>query len=202
MKNVHFNIEGQADFYKPWGKLYTPGAELLIPVTDEFIVLGEQTGKIHATVSTGDWHEFKEYMACTYSDEAKKFDIHCEPGTAGWEHVLTFPEKNFYRLWKKDNSMWHSSATINGRPAQPFIAKNWSPKNWRIVISGVCSDICVAYAIAGFLARGYRVVVLVDLVRGLTQQMPEYANKHFAAQLKTKQLQLMTSKQFLNQRAA
>ena len=199
VKNLFTNIEGQGDFYMPWGVLYTPGAEKLIPKTNRFIKKAEQAGAIDFTLSTGDYHVEEEYVNCTYSDEGKNFPIHCVPGTKGFEHVIKFPVKNFARLWKKDNDMWHTSADINGKPAASVIAKSWDPLEWRIVLSGLCSDICVAYAARGFLQRGYKVIVLTDLVQGYQQEMAEYAAENFAAYLATKQLCLMTSAQFIKE---
>jgi len=202
MKTLFVHIEGQADFYMPWGVLYTPGAEKLIPVTDRFIEQAVKGGAINHTLSTGDYHVEQEYLDCTYSDEGKSFPLHCVPGTPGFKHVIKFPAKNMTRLHKKDTSMWHQSATINNMPAQKIIAAKWSPMNWDIVMGGLCSDICVAYAAKGFMDRGYNVTILTDLVQGYQQEMPEYAAENFAEYLARKQLRLMTSAQFIKQKTA
>ncbi|MCL2439088.1 MAG: isochorismatase family protein [Alphaproteobacteria bacterium] len=201
------HIEGQNDFMKAKGVLGSQGAEDLIEPTNRFVREGVRRKAFGHILTTGDYHVEEEYLACTYSPEGATYPHHCGPGTWGFEYAIDFPAKGPMRtqLWKKDTSMWHNSATINGKPAN--VEARFPKQKWKIVMGGVCTDICVELAFEQFLVRGYEVVILTDLVKGYQKEIAQVVAEGgvipggYQKYIATGQLRLMTSEQFIAENA-
>lgn len=206
MKNLLTIIDMQYDFVMPDGRLSLNCPEIIKPFNG-FI---KRTGGIFdAIIATRDDHAAGEYENCTYSDEAKNFPMHCEVGTKGHKYAVKIPASNKLSwISKKDNDMWHRASRLCMRPyAETFnggmetnaITHLFSNSQWHVFIAGVASDICVKYAITGFLARGYKVSVLTDLTRGLNADMDAVAAQCYADCLRTGRLRLITSAEFIKE---
>jgi len=206
MKKLLTIIDMQYDFVMPDGKLSLNCPEIIKPFND-FI---KRAGKnFDAIIATRDDHVAGEYETCAYSDEATKFPMHCEVGTKGHEYLVKIPQSNKLSwVSKKDNDMWHRASRLSMRPyAETFdggmetnaITHLFSNTQWHVFVAGVASDICVKYAIDGFLSRGYKVSVLTDLTRGLNADMGAVAAQCYQDCLRTGRLRLSTSAQFINE---
>ncbi|MCL2748546.1 MAG: isochorismatase family protein [Alphaproteobacteria bacterium] len=192
MKKLLTIIDMQYDFVMPKGKLSLNCPQIVKPAN---VFVREHANKFDHILATRDDHIEPEYTECKYSDEAKKFPIHCEVGTQGHKWLIKMPANKVSWLGKKDNSMWHASANIDGT-GNANVPLKWNPAEWEMVLFGVASDICVAYAMDGFLKRGYSVTVLTDLCKGLFKEMDAVANETYVDYLKSGQLRLITSTQF------
>ena len=157
--NILHIVDMQYDFVAADGKLAVPGAYDLIQPANDF--LGRE--QMDLVIATFDTHDAKTYAA---SAEGKMFPPHCIRGTRGWQSVLDLP-KNTVRVMKDQFDVW-------GAPdAMKRALGHIKPAGAGVYVMGVASDFCVKYAIAGYLARGYSVTVLVDLCRGIERQMSD-----------------------------
>jgi nicotinamidase/pyrazinamidase len=84
-----------------------------------------------------------------------------------------------------------------GMPRDGFIDKMKADGVTTIVIFGHAADYCVRDAVAGYLARGFKVVLLLDLIRGISRDMATVVAQDFLAAFGSGQLTLTTSDQFL-----
>lgn len=173
-------VDMQNDFVMANGKLPVAGAESLIEPANEFL----RNVKFDKTIATFDTH-----CHATYNNtfESKLFPQHCIYGTKGWAlaiHLDKFKKvlKHQFDVWEKPNSM---QKALTG----------FDPKSTDVYVMGVASDFCVKYAIVGYLQRGYSVVVLQDLCRGINKQIDDVVKE-----FNNKNIKLITSAQLQNQR--
>ncbi len=97
-----------------------------------------------------------------------------------------------------------------GVPRDEWLASLGKPEDVPVVMGGVASDFCVKQAMKGYLDRGHKLIVLTDLVAGIGGDISEVksgnirdvASQLFASQLKSRQLELMTTTEFLTKVAA
>lgn len=175
-KRILHIVDMQNDFVLPNGKLSVPGADAIIKPTNEFLA----SNRFDKIIATFDTHYAKSYW---HSAESKQFPIHCVYGTHGWKLAINVPD--FTAVRKGRFSVWDSPRKIERQ------LDGFSPDNTDVFVIGVASDFCVRYAVDGYLKRGYRVVVISDLCRGIVNQIDAVA-KDF----NNKQLQIITTTEF------
>ena len=180
MKKLLHIVDMQNDFVMANGKLPVAGAESLIEPANEFL----RNVKFDTTIATFDTHYRETYKK---TEESKLFPPHCLYGTKGWDlaiHLDKFKKvlKHQFDVWEKPNSM---QKALTG----------FDPKSTDVYVMGVASDFCVKYAIVGYLQRGYSVVVLQDLCRGINKQIDDVVKE-----FNNKNIKLITSAQLQNQR--
>jgi nicotinamidase-related amidase len=73
-KTVFWEVDAQADFMLPGGKLYVPGAEKIIPNIERLVAAAIEAGAL--LVSSGDSHPEGD-------PEFERFPPHCLRGTSG-----------------------------------------------------------------------------------------------------------------------
>lgn len=170
---VFWEVDAQADFMLPGGKLYVPGAEKLLPnirrLTD-----AARHGRVFL-VSHGCYHTKED-------PEFAIFPPHCVQGTAGaklvpealTEKVVTVPNQaqaslpsdlSFYQqilLEKQTLDIFES------RHADELV-KRLGP-NVEFVVFGVVTEFCVRFAAKGLLERGRRVSVVRDAIETLNSE--------------------------------
>jgi nicotinamidase/pyrazinamidase len=167
---IFWEVDTQADFLLPGGKLYVPGAEKLLPnirrLTD-----AARHGRVFL-VSHGCYH--------TKNDpEFKTFPPHCVKGTPGAAYV---PEALTDRVVIVPND---PNAALPGdlsRYQQILLEKQTLdifesqhadelikrlPKEAEFVVFGVVTEYCVRLAAKGLLERGRRVRVAKDAIETL-----------------------------------
>ncbi|MGA8503180.1 MAG: isochorismatase family cysteine hydrolase [Candidatus Sulfotelmatobacter sp.] len=170
-RNVIFwEVDTQADFMLPGGKLYVPGAERLLPNIRRLTDAARQ-GRVFL-VSHGCFH--------TKDDpEFKTFPPHCIKGTAGSayvpeaqaEKVVTVPNEPTAAL-PRDLAQYQQilleKQTLDifeSRHADELVRR--LGKNAEFVVFGVVTEYCVRFAAKGLLERGRRVSVVKDAVETL-----------------------------------
>jgi nicotinamidase/pyrazinamidase len=173
---IFWEVDVQADFMLPGGKLYVPGAEKLLPnirrLTD-----AARLGQVFL-VSHGCFH--------TPNDpEFKIFPPHCVKGTAGAELV---PEALTERLVRVPNDanaklpedlskyqqILLEKQTLNifeSRHADALVSRLGSQAEF--VVFGVVTEYCVSFAAKGLIKRGRRVAVVQDAIETLKQEEGE-----------------------------
>ena len=170
---VFWEVDAQADFMLPGGKLYVPGAEKLLPNIRRLTDAARQ-GRVFL-VSHGCYH--------TKDDpEFAIFPPHCVQGTAGanlvpealTEKVVTVPNEAAASL-PPDLSRYQQilleKQTLNifeSRHADELVER-FGP-NVEFVVFGVVTEFCVRFAAKGLLERGRRVSVVRDAIETLNSE--------------------------------
>jgi nicotinamidase/pyrazinamidase len=170
---IFWEVDVQADFMLPGGKLYVPGAEKLLPNIRRLTDAARQ-GQVFL-VSHGCFH--------TPDDpEFKIFPPHCVKGTAGadlvaeavTEKVVRVPNDAEAKL-PEDLSRYQQilleKQTLNifeSRHADALVKRLGSQAEF--VVFGVVTEYCVSFAVKGLLERGRRVAVVQDAIETLKQE--------------------------------
>jgi nicotinamidase/pyrazinamidase len=193
---IFWEVDVQADFMLPGGKLYVPGAEKLLPNIRRLTDVARQ-GKVFL-VSHGCFH--------TPNDpEFKIFPPHCVKGTSGaelvpealTERVVRVPNDAEAKL-PEDLSRYQQilleKQTLNifeSRHADALVNRLGSDAEF--VVFGVATEYCVSFATKGLLERGRRVAVVEDAIETLKQE----DGNNTIAQLKQLGARLTTTDQAL-----
>jgi len=167
---IFWEVDCQADFLLPGGKLYVPGAEKLLPNIRRLTDAARQ-GRVFL-VSHGCFH--------TPDDpEFKTFPPHCVKGTAGadlvpealTEKVARVPNDPDAKL-PEDLSQYQQilleKQTLNifeSLHADALVERLGSHPEF--VVFGVVTEYCVSFAVSGLRARGRRVAVVRDAIETL-----------------------------------
>lgn len=177
---IFWEVDVQADFMLPGGKLYVPGAEKLLPNIRRLTDAARQ-GKVFL-VSHGCFH--------TPDDpEFSTFPPHCVKGTAGAELVAEALTEKAVRVpneaeakLPEDLSRYQQilleKQTLNifeSRHADALVQRLGSQAEF--VVFGVVTEYCVNFAVKGLLERGRRVAVVQDAIETLK---PEDGQKTIA----------------------
>lgn len=167
---IFWEVDVQADFMLPGGKLYVPGAEKRLPNIRRLTDAARQ-GKVFL-VSHGCFH--------TPDDpEFEIFPSHCVKGTAGAELV---PEALAGKVARIPNDadaklppdlteyqqILLEKQTLNifeSRHADELVQRLGDHAEF--VVYGVVTEYCVSFAAKGLLERGRRVAVVQDAIETL-----------------------------------
>ncbi|MGA2375458.1 MAG: isochorismatase family cysteine hydrolase [Candidatus Sulfotelmatobacter sp.] len=167
---VFWEVDTQADFMLPGGKLYVPGAERLLPNIRRLTDAARQ-GRVFL-VSHGCFH--------TQDDpEFKTFPPHCVKGTAGSAYVsealtgkvATVPNEPTAAL-PRDLAQYEQ-ILLEKQTLDIFESSHADElvkrlgKNAEFVVFGVVTEYCVRLAAKGLLERGRRVSVVEDAIETL-----------------------------------
>jgi nicotinamidase/pyrazinamidase len=193
---ILWEVDLQADFVLPGGKLYVPGAEKLLPNVKRLTDLARQ-GRVFL-VSHGDFHAPDDA-------EFKIFPPHCVKGTPGaelvpealTENVARVPNEAGARL-PEDLSPYRQILlekqtldVFESRHADALVERLGSRAEF--VVFGVATEYCVASAAKGLLKRGRRVAVVRDAIQALK---PEDGQKTIA-ELERRGARLATTTEIL-----
>lgn len=167
---VFWEVDTQADFMLPGGKLYVPGAERLLPNIRRLTNAARQ-GRVFL-VSHGCYH--------TKDDpEFKTFPPHCIKGTAGsayvpealTDKVVTVPNEPTAAL-PRDLAPYQQ-ILLEKQTLDIFESRHAAELLKRLrddaefVVFGVVTEYCVRLAAKGLLERGRRVSVVQDAIETL-----------------------------------
>ena len=177
---IFWEVDVQADFMLPGGKLYIPGAEKLLPnirkLTD-----AARRGEVFV-VSHGCFH--------TENDpEFKQFPPHCLKGSPGAEFVSEALAENFIRVENDvkarlpEDLSKYQQIVLEKQTLDIFETHHANDLVERLgttaefVVFGVVTEYCVSYAVKGLLKRKRRVTVVRDAIETMA---PEVGNKTLA----------------------
>jgi nicotinamidase/pyrazinamidase len=170
---VFWEVDTQADFMLPGGKLYVPGAERLLPNIRKLTNAARQ-GRVFL-VSHGCYHAKDD-------PEFQTFPPHCIKGTEGaafvpealTDKVVVVPN-DFSAVVPKDLSPYQQilfeKQTLDifaSRHANKFMKRFGDDVEF--VVFGVVTEYCVRLAAKGLLDRGRRVSVVEDAIATLKAQ--------------------------------
>jgi nicotinamidase/pyrazinamidase len=164
---IFWDVDTQADFMLPAGKLYVPGAEAIIPQLKRLTEHAAATGIL--VVGDVDAHR-------TSDPEFQVYPPHCLAGTPGAEKIpeTTLPRQ--YRIPNRKVSLppdllSYQQVMLEKQTLDVFDNPNTEALLERLgrgpefVLYGVVTECCVHLAAKGLLERGYRVSLVTDAIR-------------------------------------
>jgi nicotinamidase/pyrazinamidase len=171
---IFWDVDTQADFMLPGGKLYVPGAEKLIPNLKKLTDAARQ-GRVFII---GD--------ACTHTPEDPEFaqfPPHCIRGTPGAEII---PETRAEKVLFVPNRVGAAIPADLSEFQQVILEKHTldvfdTPNTEKVLervagftdadaefyVFGVVTEYCVRFAAKGLLERGRRVALVSDAIETL-----------------------------------
>ncbi len=174
---IFWDVDTQADFMLPGGKLYVPGAEKLIPKLKRLTDAARQ-GRVFII---GD--------ACTHSPddpEFAQFPPHCIRGTSGAEII---PETRAEKVLSVPNRAGAAIPADLSEFQQVILEKQtldvfdnpntekvlervsgFTDADAEIFVFGVVTEYCVRLAAKGLLDRGRRVALVRDAIETLNAE--------------------------------
>jgi nicotinamidase/pyrazinamidase len=174
---IFWDVDTQADFMLPGGKLYVPGAEKLIPNLNRLTEAARQ----ERVFIVGD--------ACTHAPddpEFERFPPHCVRGTPGAEII---PETRAKKVLVVPNRASAAVPADLSRFQQVILEKQtldvfdnpntekvlervagFTDADAEVFVFGVVTEYCVRLAAKGLLDRGRRVALVRDAVETLNAE--------------------------------
>ena len=193
---ILWEVDVQADFVLPGGKLYVPGAEKLLPNIQRLTDLARQ-GRVFL-VSHGDFHAPND-------PEFKIFPPHCVKGTAGADLVPEALTDRIARVSNQadarlpDDLSAYRQILLEKQTLDIFESRHADALVQRLgnraefIVFGVVTEYCVSFAAKGLLERGRRVAVVRDAIETLKAEDGQKAT----AELKRLGARLTTTDQVL-----
>lgn len=173
---VFWEVDTQADFMLPGGKLYVPDAEKIIPNLDRLVDMCRQ-GRVFL-VSTADAHSLDD-------PELREWPPHCLKGTPGAYIIpegralnrLVIPNQEASTI--PDDLSAYQQVTLEKNTLDAFDNPNtdsllarFTPegrpgfeRNPEFIVFGVVTECCVRIEVEGLLRRGHRVAVVTDAIQ-------------------------------------
>ncbi|HVZ15934.1 MAG TPA: isochorismatase family protein [Terriglobales bacterium] len=184
-----WDVDTQVDFLSPQGRLYVPGAELLIP----------KLARLTACAHTRHWPIISSACAHLPGDpELETYGPHCMVGTPGQQKIPATILPDHYvvpnRLIDSFPAKSYAQIIIEKQAFDVFTNPNTDAvlhqfgRSQGIVLYGVVTEICVAAAAYGLLDRGHRVALVRDAIRALdTEKAADFVEDflHSGGQLVT-----------------
>lgn len=168
---VFWDVDTQVDFMLPGGKLYVTGAETIIPKL-QALALYARANHI-PVISSADAHEPGD-------PEFEHFGEHCLVDTPGQQKLpeTLLPERLIIPKQRLDELPELAAAEqviIEKDKLDVFMNPNTDRvvnqlgSKLNVILYGVVTEICVAAAANGLLARGHEVYIVSDAVRHLDE---------------------------------
>jgi nicotinamidase/pyrazinamidase len=173
-KVIFWNVDTQADFVLPGGKLYVPRAEKLLPNL-ALLAGAARAGRVFM-VSSGDAHTPED-------PELRTWPPHCMRGTPGAAIVPeTLTEKYFVvpnraaaplpaALGGYQQAILEKQTlnVFDNPNADAVIARlaEITDRDAEFIVFGVVTEYCVNFAAKGLLDRGRRVAIVTDAIESL-----------------------------------
>jgi nicotinamidase/pyrazinamidase len=169
-KFILWEVDTQADFMLPGGKLYVPGAEKLLPNIRRLTDLARQDRAF--LVSHGCFHPPDD-------PEFKIFPPHCVKETAGAEFVAEALTEKVVRVPNDAEAQLpqdifaYQQILLEKQTLDVFQSRHADELVERLgdkaefLVFGVVTEFCVNFAAKGLLQRGRRVAVVQDAIETL-----------------------------------
>ena len=167
---VFWEVDTQADFMLPGGKLYVPGAEKRIANMGRLVDVA-RAGKVFL-ISSADQHAPND-------PEFARFPPHCVKGTSGAEilaelkapKIMSIPNDRDFSIPANLDEI--QQVVLEKQTLDVFDNPNTEkilgqfPATQEFVVFGVVTEFCVRLAAKGLLDRGRRVVIVTDAIETL-----------------------------------
>lgn len=167
---VLWEVDTQADFMLPGGKLYVPGAEKLLPRIQKLTDVA-RAGRSFL-VSHGCYHAPDD-------PEFKVFPPHCVKGTPGSAYVVQGLTDSVVRVPNEaaelPKDLWQSKQILLEKQTLDIFESRHAgtlvkrfPRHTEFMVFGVVTEYCVRLAAKGLLERGRHVSVVNDAIETLS----------------------------------
>jgi nicotinamidase/pyrazinamidase len=167
---IFWEVDVQADFMLPGGKLYVPGAEKILPNIRKLTDVARR-GQVFL-VSHGCFHPPDD-------EEFQQFPPHCVKGTPGAEFVKDGLTDDYVRVENNvaaklpEDLFKHQQIILEKQTLDIFETRHAHalvkrlPVDAEFVVFGVVTEYCVSCAVKGLLQRKRRVSVVKDAIETL-----------------------------------
>jgi nicotinamidase/pyrazinamidase len=166
---VLWEVDTQADFMLPGGKLYVPGAEKLLP----------RIQKLTDVVRAG--RSFLVSHGCYHAPDDPEFKVfppHCVKGTPGSAYVAQALTDSVVRVpndaAELPKDLWQSKQILLEKQTLDIFESRHAgslverfPRETEFLVFGVVTEYCVRLAAKGLLERGRKVSVIEDAIETL-----------------------------------
>jgi len=168
---ILWDVDTQADFMLPGGKLYVPGAEGIIPNLERLTRWAAASRVL--VVASADAHQPDD-------PEFQQYPPHCVAGTPGQKKIpetlltaeVVIPNRP---VEVPPNLTEFDQVIIEKQKFDVFTNPNidaimrqlGSPA--QVFVYGVVTEICVACAVRGLLDRGFKPALVTDAIRALDE---------------------------------
>src|ERR1700722_15523607 len=169
-KIIFWEVDVQADFVLPGGKLYVPGAEKIVPNIRRLVSAAVDNAV--PLIASGDAHPEND-------SEFKIFPPHCLRGTSGAQIIpeglandfLAIPNDTSYTLspdvlQRQQVILQKQTLDVFDNPHASTLVQ-WLGHNVEDVIFGVVTEFCVRCAAKGLLDRDRKVSIVTDAIETL-----------------------------------
>lgn len=204
MRPVLWEVDAQADFMLPGGKLYVPGAERIIPNINRLVGQARQ-GRV-LLVSSADAHapddpEFRDWPphcvkhtpGAALIPEARASSVYVVPDNP--DFVLPGDlSANQQILLEKNTLDVFDNPNADKLLAQLSLSKESGPEGClHALVFGVVTEHCVLRAADGLLRRGHQVSIVEDAIQSLDGQK----SREILGNLQSRGVRLVTTEQAL-----
>jgi nicotinamidase/pyrazinamidase len=167
---VFFDVDTQVDFMRLTGRLYVPGAEHLVPNLQRLMNWARENDV--PVISTADAHSPDD-------PEFKIWPPHCVVGTPGQKRIpeTLFPEPVIIPCrpgafqpparWVGQFIVEKPTYSAQDNPNYEAILRALGLR--RAVVFGVATEYCVLADALGLRRRGFKVDVVVDAIKPITE---------------------------------
>lgn len=179
-RTIFWEVDVQADFMLPGGKLYVPGAEKIIPNINRLVEAIRQ-GRVFL-ISSADAHSPED-------PELLDWPPHCMKGSPGAELLpeacaprrLVIPNQAGFAVPEDLSAVQQvifqkNTLDVFGNPHADALLKRLNEKssppfeaNPEFVVFGVATEYCVRCAADGLIRRGRRVAIVTDAIKALDE---------------------------------
>ena len=179
-RTILWDVDTQADFIEPGGKLYFEGAEAARPAMGRLVEAARAAGVVH--VASCDQHELSDPEISQEPDYDSTWPPHCLLGTRGAEKIpetkqldplplplVPLPSATLRRLLEGGREI-----LIPKKQYDPFTNPNTETMLAaldpdEILLFGVATDICDDAAVRALLRRSRRITFVEDASRGVDE---------------------------------
>ncbi len=200
-ETIFWEVDVQADFMFPGGRLYVPGAEKIIPNINR-LVEPVRRGRVFL-VSSADAHQMED-------PELREWPPHCLQGTPGADLIpearalscLVVPNQTGYTFLSEVDKYQQVLLLKNTLDAfdNPnteilieFLSSMAGASSIEFVVFGVATEYCVRCEVEGLLRRGRRVALVTDAIRPINAE----EGQRIVDDLKSRGARLITTDQAL-----
>lgn len=179
-KTILWEVDVQADFMLPGGKLYVPGAEQIIPNINRLVETARE-GRV-LLISSADAHNPDD-------SELRDWPPHCMKGSPGAELLpeacaprrLVIPNEAGFAVPQNFRGVQQiilqkNQLDVFGNPHAGAVLKSLKEQGSRafeanpeFAVFGVATEYCVRCAADGLLRKECRVAIIADAIKALDE---------------------------------
>ena len=172
---VLWDVDTQADFVEPEGKLAVPGAFGVVPAMARLVEAARAAGIPH--VASADDHELTDAEISDVPDYQATYPPHCLRGTRGAAKIAETAQLDPVPLaltdvpdrWLRGREflLLKKHFDVFTNPNTDRLLALLDPEE--IILFGVATDVCDDAAVRGLAARGLTVTFVEEAARGLDE---------------------------------